>query len=42
MTVQTKEFDLLIEVYKHMRAEGSRPEFATTVQDPYRSTSRSS
>ena len=32
MTVQTKEFDLLIEVYKHMRAEGSRPELATALR----------
>jgi len=32
MTVQVKEFDLLVEVYKHMRAEGTRPELAAALQ----------
>lgn len=32
MTIQVKEFDLLIEVYKHLRSEGSRPELATALR----------
>ena len=32
MTVQVKEFELLVEVCKHLRAEGSRPELATALQ----------
>ena len=32
MTVQVKEFELLVEICKHLRAEGSRPELATALQ----------
>lgn len=32
MTVQVKEFDLLIEVYKWLRADGTRPELATALR----------
>ena len=32
MTVQMKEFDLLIEVYKWLRADGTRPELATALR----------
>lgn len=31
MTVQVKEFDLLVSIYKHLRAEGSRPELADSL-----------
>ena len=32
MTVQVKEFELLVEICKHLRAEGARPELATALQ----------
>lgn len=31
MTVQVKEFDMLVEIYKHLQAEGSRPELAASL-----------
>ena len=31
MTIQVKEFDMLIEIQKHLNAEGSRPELAAAL-----------
>lgn len=31
MTIQVKEFDMLIEIQKHLSAEGSRPELAAAL-----------
>ena len=32
MTVQVREFDLLVEIYKHLQSEGSRPDLATALR----------
>lgn len=31
MTLQAKEFDLLVEIYKHLSSDGQRPELAAAL-----------
>ena len=31
MTLQAKEFDLLVEIYKHLSSDGQRPELAVAL-----------